>query len=130
MTALVTPAYVHNLTGVDVTDVSRVSFLITQASGLVMEYTGRTWTDADAPTSVQVAVSYLVADSLTDDPTTPPWMRAEQIGDYRAEYQDGSSMGMDVTRVAHLLTGATVRRSRVASLVTPVPFDGLVEEES
>lgn len=125
--ALVTASYVRQLTGADVSDAERVAFLMDVASGLVQEYAGRTWTVETAPTSVKAAVAYLVHDALMVGDETP-WTRAEQIGDYRVEYQDGESLGMSLSRVAHLLDLPGARRVRVGSIITPIPFDG--EEES
>lgn len=140
MADLVTAEYVGLLTGVDVnTDADRTDFLITEASALVQERCGTTWTTATVPTVVKQAIAILVAQALLaavgegdGGGVVPPNLRAEQIGDYRVEFDPRAPLpGMDIAAVAHLLAPWMARS--VYSVQTPVAQDGetvtLVEDQ-
>lgn len=106
--ALVTPEYVADTTGADVTsNPERVDFLIIEASSLVMEYLERSFTPENAPTAVRQAVAILVHGALESGSgqSSGVDVKAEQIGDYRVEFAGAGQFtpGLDIRRVEHLL---------------------------
>lgn len=125
---LVTPQYVAASTGADVTDVERTQFLIGEASSLVMDYVGRTYTPETAPTAVKQAVSIMVASALEAGGTDGGDVKAEQIGDYRVEFGGAGQYtdGLDIRQVEYLLA-MVAGGSR--AIRTDVPLDGLPAPE-
>jgi len=124
---LVTPEYVAASTGADVTtDPARVDFLILEASAMVCEWLGRTYAAADAPVAVKQAVSIMVANVLGDTDPSSPDVKSEAIGDYKVEFETGtSSTGLDIRQVEYLLTGL---KGNARSVKTNVPLDGVPVE--
>jgi hypothetical protein len=125
--ALVTPEYVEATTGADVSDTERVTFLIEEASALVMEWLGRTFDSTTAPTAVKQAVAILVAGALNgSSPSSPEEVKAEQIGDYRVEYAGAGryTSGLDIRRVEYLLEPY---RAQARAVRADVALDGVAE---
>lgn len=128
MAALVTAEYVAATTGADVSDTERVDFLIDEASTLVSEWLGRTFTPENAPAAVRQAVAILVDGALStgDVGGGSDEVKSEQIGDYRIEYAGAGrfSSGLDIRRVEYLLEPY---RAQARSVRTDVPMDGTAD---
>lgn len=124
MTALIDTDYVAAMWGQDLPDTDRGDFLIGEASGLVIEHCAPTsagWTATTAPTRVRQAVARLVISVLSAPVGDQAALKAEQIGDYRAEFIAGPPP-MDLALVDGLLRPY---RASTFSIVATVPMDGL-----
>jgi hypothetical protein len=121
---LVTPQYVADSTGADISDEVRVLFLIEEASELVLDHLRRTFTAGDAPVAVRQAVAILVASALSESATDE--VKSEAVGDYRVEYATAGryAAGLDIRRVEHLLRSYV---TGTRSVRTDVAFDGVVD---
>lgn len=128
---LVTPEYVAASTGADVSDEERTNFLIGEASSLVMDYLGKTYTPENAPTAVKQAVSIMVADVLEDDGEGGGGgdVKAEQVGDYRVEFANAGkyTAGLDIRQVEYLLAMVD---GGSRSVRTDVALDGLADTDN
>lgn len=124
MASLVDIEWIANFTGLNFEDnEERAEFLAEIASDLVLSYCNATWTDLTAPVEARIAVATLTGMGWTADAEAQgSQLRAEQIGDYRVEFQNSPALAMDVERVAHLLR--RYRRATGYSLKTSVPLDG------
>jgi hypothetical protein len=109
----------RTLTGDETT---RASGLIPIASNLVRGEFKKDYSSTTAPEAARLAVARLVLSVLDQDAEN---LRAEQIGDYRAEFQRGDAKQlMDVSIIADLVRGkATTSRSIRVNL----PLDGVDE---
>ena len=121
---LINTDYVALVSGRDLTDaeIARADGLIPIASNLVR---GAFRNDSSAPTApeaARLATARLVMSVLERDAEN---LRAEQIGDYRAEFQRGDATQlMDVSIIADLVRG---RATTARSIRVNLPEDGVDE---
>lgn len=104
------------------TEVTKVNALIPIASNLVRQRLKYDVSATTAPENARVAVARLCLSVVDGGASGDANVRAEQIGDYRIEFQRGSTFQvMDMELVEDLLK-PLARRSR--SVSADVPADG------
>ena len=102
---IVDAMFVKTVTGVDISDLSRVDELISITSDLVAEELVGPMACIDPATAqmrLKVIVAEFVAYNLTIRPNDQV-VKAEAVGDYRVEYQTSNGSGMDLTRLRQML---------------------------
>lgn len=123
---LINASYVTLVGGRTFTDVeeTRVEGLITIASNLVRSAAKADYSSTTAPEFARLAVARLVLSAFDSGQDSDGNVRAEQIGDYRVEYQRAASVqDMDLSIIDDLIK--RIGR-RAYSVRTPVAFDGPV----
>lgn len=116
---LITPEYVAQVTGADVTDLNRVLLLIAEATEVVYAYLRRPIPSERPPAIIRIAIASVVANSLSAAEAGN--VRAEQIGDYRIEFgQASGAVGFDLRPVAHILDRY---RGTAVNARTPVNYE-------
>lgn len=123
---LVNAAYLTLIDGRTFTEdeLARVNGLITIASNLVRSSAKIDYAATTAPEFARLAVARLVLSALDTGSTSESDanVRAEQIGDYRVEYQRSPAVqDMDMSIIEDLLR--RIRRSSYSVTMT-VPLDG------
>lgn len=107
-------------------ETTRATNLIPIASNLVRTALKRDVSSTDAPEAAKIAVARLVLSVLDSGPDGEANLRAEQIGDYRAEFQRAEPVQlMDMSIIRDLMSQVAVR-SR--SLRMSIPLDGPVAD--
>jgi hypothetical protein len=85
---LITPEFLHTVTGVDVSDPTAAEAIITIASTLIGEELGACVDPASASMKIRMVCAQYTAFCMGDSGgASPSGIRAEQVGDYRIEYQ-------------------------------------------
>lgn len=119
---LVDTAYVQTVHGATITDTTRCTALIGITSDIVREYCGTDWSSTTAPAQIKLVTAQLVSDAISKAPADSAAVRAEQIGDYRVEYQRTSSINIDLDPYKPVLDQY---RRTAYSISVNVPFDGV-----
>jgi hypothetical protein len=101
---LITPDFLHTVTGVDVSDTAAVEELIVITSTLIGEELGGCVDPETATMKLRVVCAQYTAYVMTSGAGgSSAALRAEQIGDYRVEYQNSSSDQFDLQVLRDML---------------------------
>lgn len=87
---LITPEFLHTVTGVDISDTATVESLIIITSTLIGEELGGCVDPDTASMKLRVVCAEYTAYCMTSGAGGGTDLRAEQIGDYRVEYQSSN----------------------------------------
>jgi hypothetical protein len=102
---LIEPEFLGLVTGVDVSDTASVEALILVTSGLIGEELGGCVDPTTASMKLRVVAAQYTAYVMSSGSGTsgPAAIRAEQVGDYRVEYQRAQSDQFDLQVLRDML---------------------------
>ena len=127
---LITKDFLHSVTGADISDGTAVDALIVIVSTLIGEELGGCVAPASASMKLRVVCAQYTAYCMTPRGAGPSAVRAEQVGDYRVEYQTsggGDAFDLQVLRdmLASMHAGSTYTVNTLADKTDPV-WDGVL----
>lgn len=128
---LITPEFLHTVTGVDVSDTASVEALILITSTLIGEELGGCVDPETATMKLRVVCAQYTAYSMSPRGSGPAAVRAEQVGDYRVEYQaQGNSDMFDLQVLRDMLSsmhgGSAYSVSTLSDRLQPEWWDGVL----